>query len=153
MFADVLGRLTGVVLGLAVLTLATVAGCAVLRPEEPQVPSRALERGAELYAAHCQTCHGGATGGSMMDMPPPHNANGHTWHHPDCQLVEVVLSGSGEMGEMMRRMMGVPESAPRMPAFRDKLSDEDVEAILAYIKTWWTAEQRAAQVQVTRQRC
>lgn len=144
--------LAAAVLGLSAVFLASVAGCAVLRPEEPPAPVQ-LERGAELYAAHCQTCHGGATGGSMMDIPPPHNANGHTWHHPDCQLVEIVRSGSGAMGEMMRRMMGVPESAPRMPAFRDTLSDEDVAAILAYIKTWWTAEQRAAQAQVTRQRC
>ncbi len=46
---------------------------------------------------------------------------------------------------MMRRMMGVPQDAPRMPAWGDKLSDEEIDAILAFIKTWWTPEQRAAQ--------
>lgn len=88
-----------------------------------------------------------------MDIPPPHNKNGHTWHHPDCQLVEIVLRGSGEMGTMMRRMMGAPEGTPRMPAFGDILSRGDVEAILGYIKTWWTAEQRETQALITRQRC
>lgn len=43
-------------------------------------------RGRTIYAANCASCHGGLTGGTMMDYPPRHNANGHTWHHPDCQL-------------------------------------------------------------------
>lgn len=146
-------------LGLAVLVAAILAGCTAIRPERresppaQQTPSNPITRGAELYNANCLGCHGGAIGGDMMDIPPPHNANGHTWHHPDCQLIDVVLNGSGGMGEMMRRMMGVPENAPRMPAFRGKLTEEDVEAILAYIKTWWTEEQRVWQTQITQARC
>ncbi len=115
--------------------------------------SRLLERGEALYNANCRSCHGGATGGQMMDIPPPHNANGHTWHHPDCQLIDIVLNGSGEMGEMMRRMMGVPEDTPRMPAFKGKLTEEEVEAILTYIKTWWTEEQRQVQARITEGQC
>jgi hypothetical protein len=63
---------------------------------------------------------GGMTGqqaSSLLDT----NANGHTWHHPDRQLIDIVLNGSGEMGRMMRQMMGVPESVPRMPAFKGVL--------------------------------
>lgn len=112
-----------------------------------------VQRGERLYQTWCQTCHGGATGGQMMDIPPRHNANGHTWHHPDCQLADIVLNGSGEMGEMMRRMMGVGENVPRMPAFRDKLTKDDVVAILAYIKTWWTDRQREFQARVTKEAC
>jgi mono/diheme cytochrome c family protein len=112
-----------------------------------------LRRGGQLYAANCQSCHGSSTGGSMMDIPPPHNANGHTWHHPDCQLVETVLHGSGEMGEMMRRMMGTSEDVPRMPAFEGVLSEDDIKAILAHIRNWWTEEQRGWQSEVTRQGC
>lgn len=112
-----------------------------------------VERGAILYETYCVKCHGGATGGQMMDFPPRHNANGHTWHHPDCQLIEVVLNGSGEMGEMMREMMGVPETVPRMPAWKDTLTKGDVAAILAYIKTWWTEEQRQQQAAITEELC
>jgi mono/diheme cytochrome c family protein len=111
------------------------------------------ERGRVLYAQYCIQCHGGATGGKMMDLPPPHNANGHTWHHPDCQLTNTVLSGSGEMGDMMRRMMGAAAETPRMPAFKGQLTEEDVGAVLAYIKTWWTAGQRASQARATEQAC
>lgn len=112
-----------------------------------------LERGERLYQTWCQTCHGEATGGQMMAIPPPHNANGHTWHHPDCQLTDIVLNSSGEMGEMMRQMMGVGENVPRMPAFKDKLTRDDALTILAYIKTWWTGRQREFQARVTKETC
>lgn len=88
-----------------------------------------------------------------MDMPPKHNANGRTWHHPDCQLIDIVLNGSGAMGDMMRRMMGPSEEVPRMPQFRTTLSEEQVRDILAYIKTWWTKEQRLIQERITQQAC
>ena len=118
--------------------------------EPPSSVNEVVTLGAELYAANCQVCHGGASGGSMSDIPPPHNANGHTWHHPDYQLVQTILNGSGEMSEMMRRMMGVPEDTPRMPAFRGVLTEDDILAILSYIKTWWTPDQRASQADISR---
>ncbi|MBI2982892.1 MAG: cytochrome c, partial [Chloroflexi bacterium] len=77
---------------------------------------------------------------------------GHTWHHPDCELVEVITTGGGPMVEMMREMMA-PPGAPTMPAWREKLSDEEIDAVLAYIKTTWTPEQRELQEQATRQQC
>jgi mono/diheme cytochrome c family protein len=83
----------------------------------------------------------------MMDMPPRHNANGHTWHHSDRQLIDTILNGSGEMGEMMRSMMGDP--GVRMPTFRGVLTEEDVKAILTYIKTWWTPEQQQFQADIS----
>ena len=67
---------------------------------------------------------------SALAAVPPHDETGHTWHHPDAQLVEWVLNG---------------KFPGQMPAFGDRLSREQVEAILAYIKTWWTEEQRATQ--------
>ena len=111
-------------------------GSASTKPETNSL----IDRGAKLYQANCQSCHGGATGGKLRDIPPPHNANGHTWDHADQQLTGMVLNG-------------IPFSleAQRMPAFKDKLSEEDVRAILAYIKTWWTEEQRAWQRRVTEQ--
>jgi mono/diheme cytochrome c family protein len=118
-----------------------------------QIASTLEEQRAALYNAHCLNCHGGATGGQMMDYPPRHNANGHTWHHPDCQLIEMVLNGSGEMGEMMGEMMGIPEDVPRMPTWKGTLTEEEVAAILAYIKTWWTDEQRQIQAEITQAQC
>ena len=137
------------------VTLAVIItlGCSVVTPEEQQQVFGSGQQGGQLYNTYCVSCHGGPTGGRMMDIPPPHNSNGHTWHHPDCQLTEIILNGSGEMGTMMRRMMGASETTPTMPAFSGTLAPEDVEAILAYIKTWWTPQQRTTQASITRERC
>jgi mono/diheme cytochrome c family protein len=99
-------------------------------------------RGAELYQLHCVACHGGATGGHIADVPPPHNAEGHTWHHEDCLLMDIVRDG-----------MPQREGYPEMPAFGDVLTDEDIEAILSHIKTWWEPEQRTFQAEVTEHLC
>jgi mono/diheme cytochrome c family protein len=99
-------------------------------------------RGAELYDRHCVTCHGGATGGGISDVPPVHNAEGHTWHHADCDLVDITLQG-----------LPPREGHPRMPAFEGRLDEEDVRAIVSHIKTWWEPEQRAHQAEVTDEMC
>ena len=99
-----------------------------------------VKRGATLYEANCVKCHGGHTGGNLRDIPPRHNANGHTWHHADQQLIDMTLNG-----------ITFSLEEQRMPAFKGKLSAEEVQAILAYIKTWWTEEQREWQRKVTEQ--
>ena len=146
---------------LLILLAVAVAACGLLqRDEAPRSRGEQLygteadvaRYGALRYAENCMSCHGGATGGSMMDYPPRHNANGHTWHHGDCELKQVIRTGSTPMTEMMRRMMASPD-APRMPAFRDRLSDEEIDAVLGYIKTLWTPGQRGFQEQVTREEC
>ncbi len=96
------------------------------------------EQGRVLYTQYCTQCHGGAKGGKLQDIPPRHNANGHTWHHPDQQLTAIVLDGFSFSVE-----------SQKMPAFKGQLTEEDVRAVLAYIKTWWTPEQREWQAKVT----
>jgi mono/diheme cytochrome c family protein len=116
----------------------TVLACAASDGELSGDP----DRGEQLYGAHCVACHGGATGGEISDVPPRHNAEGHTWHHPDCELVEIVLEG-----------MPQRPGHPSMPAFRDRLDEEDVHDILAHIRTWWEDDQREHQREVTEQVC
>ena len=129
---------------IAVIGAAAVAGCAAFERAGPD-DARAV-RGQELYEANCMACHGGATGGDIADIPPPHNAEGHTWHHPDCELVDITLEG-------LPARPGLPDDVPPMPGFADELSEDDVHAVLSYIKTWWTAEQRDHQERVTEQLC
>ena len=122
-------------------------------PSDGDRPLTAQERRGEvLYNSNCVSCHGGPTGGGMMDYPPRHNANGHTWHHPDCELKQIVREGSDAMTDMMREMMA-PPNAPRMQAFKDRLSDDEIDAVLAFIKTLWTPAQREVQAEVTSESC
>ncbi len=122
----------------ACTVLLVLTGCAA----DEQADEAEVARGGELYDRHCAACHGGATGGQISDIPPPHNAEGHTWHHADCDLVDMTLHG-----------MPPREGFPAMPAFENELTEDEVEAILAHIKTWWEPDQREHQAEVTEQVC
>ncbi|MEX2323710.1 MAG: cytochrome c [Acidimicrobiia bacterium] len=134
---------------LVLLSLAAVFLLAACAPQVTPVESDSdpvISLGGELYQANCQACHGGATGGSVTDIPPPHNADGHTWHHSDCLLTEIILEGSPPRP-------GLPEGVGPMPSFEGQLTVDEVAAILTYIKTWWTEEQREFQAEITDRLC
>ncbi len=104
--------------------------------EEKSDLSKALARGAKVHAALCQPCHGDRYGKGAVGRAHPHNEWGHTWHHPDAQLKEWILHGKPGPGFSV------------MPGFTH-LTEDDVEAILVLIKTWWTAEQREIQADIS----
>ena len=114
------------------------------------VNAETLQLGKELYAETCSSCHGANLEGQpdwkrRLDngrMPaPPHDASGHTWHHPDQDLLVIVRDGLGAI---------VPGYESDMPAFGDTLTDGDIGAILAFIKSTWPEREREFQSQVTR---
>ena len=133
----------GRLLLLAVTIWVVASGCG---PDASRDESATVERGQELYERSCASCHGGATGGSISDIPPPHNAEGHTWHHGDCVLADIIRDDSPPRP-------GAPDDFPTMPAFDDELDDDDIDAILAFIETWWTEEQREFQDERTEADC
>lgn len=94
-----------------------------------------IERGRNIYAIHCAACHGAKLEGQpdwqtpKADgrMPaPPHDESGHTWHHGDRELFLIVKKGMAEV---------VPGYESEMPAFKDTLTDDGVEAVIAFIKS------------------
>lgn len=125
-----------------ILVLTSCSGAAEQSADDPPP---LVQQGEELYEANCTSCHGGDSGGVISDRPPRHNANGHTWHHPDCLLTDITMRGAAAWG--------ADPSSSDMPAFEGELSEMEVEAILAYIKTWWTDEQRTFQAEITETNC
>ena len=91
--------------------------------------------GAAVYTANCIGCHGDRDGTGGISAAPRHDETGHTWHHPDAQLFDWVLNGKAGFSQM--------------PAFIDTLSEEQVESVLAYIKTWWAEDQRTSQADIS----
>lgn len=134
--------------------IVTAAGVAFLAwPEhaptgqaDPTNP-RQVAQGMALYATHCASCHGADLAGETADwrtrkasgsLPaPPHDETGHTWHHPDAQLFAITRQG-------------VKPFAPagyvtEMQGYGDRLSDDQIWAVLAYIKSTWPADVLARQ--------
>ena len=130
-------------LGLWVLTLAA-AGTAEAQDSE-------LLGGETLYQENCASCHGANLEGQpdwRSRLPngrltaPPHDASGHTWHHADRVLTDIITRGTAAI-------VGNGYESD-MPGFADTLSSEDIEAILDYIKSTWPDRERAAQEDITR---
>ena len=119
------------------LFVAITHGCGEPAPDPAQ-----LALGEKLYAQHCAACHGANLEGQpnwQRRLPngrfpaPPHDASGHTWHHPEEVLFAITKHGMA------------PPLAPAgyqsdMPAFGATLSDGEIRAVLAYIAASWPAE-------------
>ena len=98
--------------------------------------------GAKVYAQNCASCHGAKLEGQpewKHRLPngrlpaPPHDDSGHTWHHADNVLVAIVKNG-------LVPPYATPGYESDMPAFGGKLADEEIWAVLAYIKSHWSRE-------------
>ena len=119
-----------------------------LRPNDANV----VAQGAKVYAAHCAACHGANLQGQANwrerdaagRLPaPPHDATGHTWHHPDEVLFNITKLG-------IAKAANLKDYDTAMPAFGGVLSDAEIVAVLSWIKAQWPPEIRAQQDEVTR---
>ncbi|TFZ01321.1 c-type cytochrome [Ramlibacter rhizophilus] len=107
----------------------------VLRTDDAAV----LARGQALYAQHCAACHGAQLQGQPnwrernaqgLLPAPPHDASGHTWHHPDAVLFDITKHGVAKAARM-------PDYVSAMPAYAGVLSDEEIVAVLSWIRSTW----------------
>jgi len=144
-------------LGLLAAAFAFLVGAiAVALYQERKTPAdpgnlEQVARGKVVYEQHCAACHGARLEGQPNwqeklptgRMPaPPHDASGHTWHHPDS-----VLFGITKLG-LVPGKYAPPKYVSDMPGFGAQLSDEDIWAVLAYIKSSWPDEIRRAQAEL-----
>ena len=98
-----------------------------------------VARGKALYEQQCMACHGKELEGqpewqsrnARGRLPaPPHDDSGHTWHHDDGVLFEITKYGVAKFAS--------PGYESDMPAFGDRMSDDEIAATLAYIKSRWS---------------
>jgi mono/diheme cytochrome c family protein len=116
----------------AVIAAATFWSCTSGAERFPiQITQARAEQGRQLYLAQCASCHGTPDTPPPLPAAPPHTVEGHTWHHADRDLFDWVLDR--------------PPLATQMPGFRGILTNEEVLAVLAYIKSTWPEDVRNRQ--------
>ena len=70
--------------------------------------------------------------------PPPLDDSAHAWHHPTAVLLEAVREGS-------------PEGEGKMPAWKGRLTEQQMQDVVAYIKSLWSDEVYALWLKMERQ--
>jgi mono/diheme cytochrome c family protein len=95
-----------------------------------------VQKGARVFAVYCAACHGGRAqadenwrqrGPDGKFPPPPLNGTAHAWHHPLFELREIIRDGSDpQLGNM--------------PGWREVLSDEEIDATIAWFQSLWPHE-------------
>lgn len=105
--------------------------------------------GAALYGRSCARCHGEDMSGelgwvaketdlsaeeinrvtkTMDDVAPAHDASGRTSRHDDAALFAIIQKGPEAV---------LNKTQSRMPAFGGELPDDDIWAIVAFMKSQW----------------
>ena len=95
-----------------------------------------IARGGKLYQQNCAECHGqngeGAPNwhiqGPDGKYPPPAlNGTAHAWHHPMPALKRTIREGTLAIGG-------------NMPAWKDKMSEQEIEDVIAWFQSKWPEE-------------
>lgn len=100
--------------------------------------------GQAVYTENCASCHGANLEGQLNwrvpgpdgRLPaPPHDETGHTWHHDGYTLFRLTKYGTAAL-------IGDPDYENNMPIYQDVLTDDEIIAVLSYIKSTWPQEIR-----------
>ena len=97
-----------------------------------------IAMGEQLYQTNCLPCHGPGAQGQDLSAPmggqrpdgtffaPALNGTAHSWHHPKDVLFRIIKEGS-------------PAKESPMRGFKDRLSDREIMAVMAYFQSLWPA--------------
>lgn len=147
-----IGGIGAALMGVAVLAFGSGSAEAdrvTLRPDHTET----VALGADVYAAQCASCHGvnlegqpdWRSPGEDGRLPaPPHDASGHTWHHDGDTLFRLTKFGTGAL-------IGDPDYESNMPVYEGVLTDDEIIAVLSYIKSTWPDEVRARHDEIEEQ--
>ena len=109
-----------------------------------------VARGKIIYQNNCISCHQvnlmGVENWKELDedghrKSPPLNGTGHTWHHDDATLHNIIKYG---LVKLVKNYQG------KMLGFEDKLKDKDIDSVLAYIKSFWPNDIYQQQINLSK---
>jgi len=125
---------------LIVAAAAAVTSAAVFRPRisNPSSvvlpPAQDLEIGRAVYTEYCDICHGvegdgNGPGAANMDPRPRDFRRG--WYE-----IRTTASGQLPTDEDLQRIIAVGMPGTTMPAWQGKLSEQEIQAVTQYIKSF-----------------
>lgn len=137
---------------LATITTGAAVWFFISAPTDGANPNnpKQVAMGKRIYSANCAACHGADLEGQPNwrsrkpdgRLPaPPHDETGHTWHHPDAHLFKITRNG-------LKPPLAPEGYESDMPAFVDVVSDDEIWAVLAFIKSTWPSPIRARQTSI-----
>jgi len=109
-----------------------------------------IAKGKLAYENNCISCHqvnlSGAENWKELNedghrKAPPLNGTGHTWHHDDKTLHSIIKYG---LAKLVSNYQG------KMAGFGDVLNDDEIDNILAYIKSYWPKEKYQYQIDLNK---
>ena len=109
-----------------------------------------IARGKIIYESYCVSCHQvnlvGAENWKGLDedghrKAPPLNGTGHTWHHDDANLHNIIKYG---LAKIVKNYEG------KMIGFGDKINDKQIDSVLSYIKSHWEDEIYERQISISK---
>ena len=109
-----------------------------------------IARGKIIYQNNCISCHQanlvGVENWKELDedghrKSPPLNGEGHTWHHDDATLHNIIKYG---LVKLVKNYQG------KMLGYEDKLKDKDIDSVLAYIKSFWPDDMYQHQINLSK---
>ncbi len=148
----ILFGITIVAAGLYAINVERISSSQTLNALRPN-DSQTVQIGARLYTQYCAVCHGLAGEGQAnwrepgpngLRPAPPHDDSGHTWHHPDAQLFAITKYG-------LAKLIKQPDYETSMPIYEGVLSDDEIVAVLSWIKAQWSPEILARHDKVNKQ--
>lgn len=116
-----------------------------------------VANGKAIYGRDCARCHGDDLGGefgwlkkevelsekevelmlkNLDDVAPAHDDSGATWRHDDKTLFSIIKDGPE---------IALAKAGSRMPAFHDRLQDEEIWSVVAFMKTHWQDDRGAPE--------
>lgn len=96
--------------------------------------TESLFSGVRLFHQHCAQCHGPEAQGHpdwrnpRVAAAPPLNGNGDVWKRRKPDMIAVIKNGVQRNGE------------PVMPAWKGRLSDQEIEDIITWYQALWPPE-------------
>lgn len=126
---------------LLLMCAALLAGCGD-KAKQPEIQGKGLRqygpnmlaRGERVYQANCAVCHGYGgearpgwqkAGADGKFPPPPLDDNGRAWRLNSSQMKSFIRQGS-------------PAGRGNMPAWEGKLSDAEIDDVVAYTTSLWS---------------